>query len=131
MDRAKLSTEEMRQRLLAFKHDPNELAGLEKEMESGTKQESQQMNDAAAAINAYGEMKREQQTKEGELVLNKASLVPHIKNVIMDYLDKQDDVEKLSRILKMMVGKEVHAHGNRYRIESTDITEAFNFTCFM
>ena len=91
-----------------------------------TEQESQQMNDAAAAINAYGEMKREQQTKEGELVLNKASLVPHIKNVIMDYLDQEDDVEKLSRILKMMVGKEVHAHGNRYRIESTDITEAFN-----
>tara|TARA_B110000971_G_scaffold206172_1_gene229208 strand:- start:40 stop:1446 length:1407 start_codon:yes stop_codon:yes gene_type:complete len=107
MDRDKLSTEEMRQRLLAFKHDPNELAGLEKEMESGTEQESQQM-------------------KEGNLVLNKASLVPHIKNVIMDYLDQEDDVEKLSRILKMMVGKEVHAHGKRYRIESADITEAFN-----
>jgi len=68
----------------------------------------------------------EQEVGEGNLVLNKASLVPHIKNVIMDYLDQEDDVEKLSRILKMMVGKEVHAHGNRYRIESTDITEAFN-----
>ena len=35
MDRAKLDKEEMRQRLLAFKHDPAELAGLEKELEAG------------------------------------------------------------------------------------------------
>ena len=69
---------------------------------------------------------QQEEVKEGDLVLNKASLVPHIKNVIMDYLDQEDDVEKLSRILKMMVGKEVHAHGKRYRIESADITEAFN-----
>ena len=69
---------------------------------------------------------QQEEVKEGDLVLNKASLAPHIKNVIMDYLDQEDDVEKLSRILKMMVGKEVHAHGKRYRIESADITEAFN-----
>ena len=62
MDRAKLSTEEMRQRLLVFKHDPSELAGFEKELEA---EKSERVENFAESITespqsqADGEIKRD------------------------------------------------------------------------
>ena len=61
---------------------------------------------------------------EGELVLDKASLVPYLKDMISDYLEKEQDIDKLSNVLKMLVGKEIKAHGKRYAITSEDIFEA-------
>ena len=60
-----------------------------------------------------------------DVVVDKSSLVPYIKNLIMDYLDKEQDVEKLSKLLKMMVGREIKTRGGkRYTITREDISLA-------
>ena len=63
--------------------------------------------------------------EEADVVVDKTSLVPYIKNLIMDYLDKEQDVEKLSKLLKMMVGREIKSRGGkRYTITREDISLA-------
>ena len=63
--------------------------------------------------------------EESDVVVDKTSLVPYIKNLIMDYLDKEQDVEKLSKLLKMMVGREIKSRGGkRYTITREDISLA-------
>jgi len=63
--------------------------------------------------------------EEADVVVDKTSLVPYIKNLIMDYLDKEQDVEKLSKLLKMMVGREIKTRGGkRYTITREDISLA-------
>ena len=63
--------------------------------------------------------------EEADVVVDKGSLVPYIKNLIMDYLDKEQDVEKLSKLLKMMVGREIKTRGGkRYTITREDISLA-------
>ena len=68
---------------------------------------------------------KKESVKEADVVVDKTSLVPYIKNLIMDYLDKEQDVEKLSKLLKMMVGREIKTRGGkRYTITRKDIDEA-------
>jgi len=43
---------------------------------------------------------KKESVKESDVVVDKVSLVPYIKNLIMDYLDKEQDVEKLSKLIK-------------------------------
>ena len=68
---------------------------------------------------------KKESVKEADVVVDKSSLVPYIKNLIMDYLDKEQDVEKLSKLLKMMVGREIKTRGGkRYTITHEDISLA-------
>ncbi len=68
---------------------------------------------------------KKESVKESDVVVDKVSLVPYIKNLIMDYLDKEQDVEKLSKLLKMMVGREIKTRGGkRYTITREDISLA-------
>ena len=68
---------------------------------------------------------KKESVKEADVVVDKTSLVPYIKNLIMDYLDKEQDVEKLSKLLKMMVGREIKSRGGkRYTITHEDISLA-------
>ena len=68
---------------------------------------------------------KKESVKEADVVVDKSSLVPYIKNLIMDYLDKEQDVEKLSKLLKMMVGREIKTRGGkRYTITRKDIDVA-------
>ena len=68
---------------------------------------------------------KKESVKEADVVVDKSSLVPYIKNLIMDYLDKEQDVEKLSKLLKMMVGREIKSRGGkRYTITHEDISLA-------
>ena len=68
---------------------------------------------------------KKESVKEADVVVDKTSLVPYIKNLIMAYLDKEQDVEKLSKLLKMMVGREIKTRGGkRYTITRKDIDEA-------
>tara|TARA_B110000208_G_scaffold22327_1_gene28424 strand:+ start:240 stop:1040 length:801 start_codon:yes stop_codon:yes gene_type:complete len=77
-----------------------------------------------AVRNGMG-VKDEQPVEEADVVVDKTSLVPYIKNLIMDYLDKEQDIEKLSKLLKMMVGREIKARGGkRYTITREDISLA-------
>jgi phosphopantetheine adenylyltransferase len=96
---------ELEKVLIQFEPDKNELEDLIAEFEKLTKEE--------------------QPVKEADVVVDKSSLVPYIKNLIMDYLDKEQDVEKLSKLLKMMVGREIKTRGGkRYTITRKDIDEA-------
>ena len=77
------------------------------------------------ALAASKKNRNKQIKKESDVVVDKSSLVPYIKNLIMDYLDKEQDVEKLSKLLKMMVGREIKARGGkRYTITHEDISLA-------
>lgn len=62
---------------------------------------------------------------EADLVVNKSSLASYLRDMIQKYVMEENDVEKLSQLLKFMVGKEIKSHGdNSYRITSEDIVEA-------
>lgn len=62
---------------------------------------------------------------EGELVIDKSSLRSFLSQMIQDAIAKEDDVEKLSKVLKMLVGKEIKTRGDRaYTITSEDILGA-------
>jgi hypothetical protein len=62
---------------------------------------------------------------EGDLVVDKGSLISYLRDMIQKYVMEENDVEKLSQLLKFMVGKEIKSHGDkRYRITSEDIIEA-------
>lgn len=62
---------------------------------------------------------------EGDLVVDRTSLASYLRDMIQKFVMEENDVEKLSQLLKFMVGKEVKAHGDtRYRITSEDIVEA-------
>ena len=63
--------------------------------------------------------------KEGDLVIDKSSLRSFLSQMIQDAIAKEDDVEKLSKVLKMLVGKEIKTRGDRaYTITSEDILKA-------
>ena len=69
--------------------------------------------------------KKKKKVKESDLVLDKLALANYLRDMIKDYVMKENDVEKLSKLLKFMVGKEVKTHGDkRYRITAEDIVEA-------
>lgn len=61
---------------------------------------------------------------ESDLVLDKASLVPYLKDMITNYLESEDDIDKLSKLLKMLVGKEIKSRGSRYVVTREDISNA-------
>ena len=64
--------------------------------------------------------------KEGDLVLDQGKLRSFIINMISDKIEKTDDIELLAKWLKMIVGKELSARGNRYQISAEDVVEAYN-----
>ena len=62
--------------------------------------------------------------EEGDLVLDKSSLINYIKDMIQDYVNREEDVEKLSALLKYIAGKEIKAKGKRFVVTKEDIQEA-------
>jgi hypothetical protein len=62
--------------------------------------------------------------KEGNVVVDPGSLRSYLRQLIDDAIDKEDDIDKLSQVLKLLVGKEIKARGKRYTITSDDINEA-------
>ena len=98
----------------------------EKELEKVLIQFEPDKNELEDLIAEFEKLTKEQQpVKEADVVVDKSSLVPYIKNLIMDYLDKEQDVEKLSKLLKMMVGREIKTRGGkRYTITHEDISLA-------
>jgi hypothetical protein len=59
--------------------------------------------------------------QEGELVVDRASLRTYLKQMIDDAIDQEEDIEKLSKVLKMLVGKEIKSRGQRFSITAEDI----------
>ncbi|MEK9804800.1 MAG: hypothetical protein VW551_00705 [Euryarchaeota archaeon] len=62
--------------------------------------------------------------EEGDLVLDKGSLINYIKDMIQDYVNREEDVEKLSALLKYIAGKEIKAKGKRFVVTKEDIKQA-------
>ena len=61
---------------------------------------------------------------EGELVLDKLSLVQYLRDQIYQYAMKEQDVEKLSKILKIIAGKTIKTRaGKRFTVSDEDIKE--------
>ena len=101
---------ELEKLLTEFKPDMSELETLEAELEAMIADEK---TDKAGALD------------EGDLVVDKGSLVSYLRDMIQKYVMEENDVEKLSQLLKFMVGKEIKPHGKqRYRITSEDIIRA-------
>jgi RNA polymerase sigma factor (sigma-70 family) len=71
--------------------------------------------------------KKMRKVKEGDLVLDHGKLRSFIIDMIADKINKTDDIELLSKWLKMIVGKEVNPRGaKRYTISAEDVVEACN-----
>ena len=61
---------------------------------------------------------------EADLVLNKPELVQHIKSVISEYIEDEQDVDRLSEILKFVTKKFVTRRNGRYVVSKSEVTEA-------
>lgn len=62
---------------------------------------------------------------ESELhFFNKSSLRQYIIDAIVDWLEAEDDIDELARILKSTVGKNIDIEGRHYTVESEDINAA-------
>ena len=68
--------------------------------------------------------KKMRKVKESDLVLDKGRLRSHIISLIADKIAETDDIEQLSKWLKLIVGKELSPRGSRYQITSEDIVIA-------
>src|SRR6056300_1155164 len=61
---------------------------------------------------------------EGDLVLDKMALLAYLRDRIYDWASKEEDIDKISDILKQIEGKTVKARdGKRYTISDEDIEE--------
>jgi nicotinic acid mononucleotide adenylyltransferase len=61
---------------------------------------------------------------EGDLVLDKMALLSYLRDRIYDWASKEEDIDKISDILKQIEGKTVKARdGKRYTISDEDIEE--------
>ena len=82
--------------------------------------------DADAVMYATAtKLAKEDNVKEGDLVLDKSALVNHLQKEIEKYAREEEDVEKLSYILKQLSGKKIKTRNNKYfTISDEDIQEA-------
>ena len=61
---------------------------------------------------------------ESELVLDKSALITHLQQAIEKFASEEEDVEKLSYILKQLSGKKIKPrHGKYYTVTDEDIQE--------
>lgn len=65
--------------------------------------------------------------EESNVVLDKTSLRQYIRDMIMDHINSEDDIKKLSTILYNLVGKEVKHRGQRYVVTDEDVNEIMSF----
>ena len=73
-------------------------------------------------------IKDKEPVEEGDLVVDKTSLRSFLTKMIQDAIEKEEDIDKLSRVLKMLVGKEIKTRGDRaYTITDEDINEILGF----
>ena len=81
--------------------------------------------DADAVMYATAtKLAKEDNVNESDLVLDKSALVNHLQQEIERFAREEDDVEKLSYILKQLSGKKIKTRNNRYyTISDEDIQE--------
>lgn len=67
--------------------------------------------------------------KESDVVIDPVRLRQYLRMLIDDAIDKEKDIGKLSKVLKILVGKEIRSRGKRYAITSEDVITAFEANC--
>ena len=73
--------------------------------------------------------KKMDRIKESDVVINPVQLRSYLRMLIDDAIDKETDIEKLSKVLKILVGKEIRSRGRSYAITSEDVLTAFEASC--
>ena len=69
--------------------------------------------------------KKKKKTNESDVVIDKSKLREYLRMLIDDAIDKEEDINKLSKVLKMLVGKEIRARGDhKFTITAEDVVEA-------
>ena len=66
---------------------------------------------------------------ESDVVIDPVQLRQYLRMLIDDAIDKEQDIDKLSKVLKILVGKEIKSRGKRYQITSEDVVSAFEASC--
>ena len=81
--------------------------------------------DADAVMYATAtKLAKEDNVNEGDLVLDKSALVNHLQQEIERFAREEDDVEKLSYILKQLSGKKIKTRNKKYfTVSDEDIQE--------
>ena len=70
-------------------------------------------------------LKKYKKANESDVVIDKARLRDYLRMLIDDAIDKEEDINKLSKVLKMLVGKEIRTRGDhKFTITSEDVVEA-------
>jgi len=72
------------------------------------------------------ELEPAESIEESDVVIDPSSLRSYLRMLIDDAIDKEKDIDKLSQVLKLLVGKEIRSRGKRYAITSEDIIGAIN-----
>jgi len=72
-------------------------------------------------------VKDQEPVEEADVVMNKSSLIDYIRNMIVDYINSEEDLSKLANLLKQTVGKDVKIQGKRFRVTSEDVNEILGF----
>ena len=73
--------------------------------------------------------KKKKKTNESDVVIDPVQLRSYLRMLIDDAIDKEQDIDKLSKVLKILVGKEIKNRGKRYQITSEDVITAFEASC--
>ena len=73
--------------------------------------------------------KKKKKTNESDVVIDPVQLRQYLRMLIDDAIDKEQDIAKLSKVLKILVGKEIKSRGKRYQITSEDVITAFEASC--
>jgi len=73
--------------------------------------------------------KKKKKTNESDVVIDPVQLRSYLRMLIDDAIDKEQDIDKLSKVLKILVGKEIKSRGKRYQITSEDVITAFEASC--
>jgi len=67
--------------------------------------------------------------EESDVVIDPTQLRQYLRMLIDDAIDKEQDIDKLSKVLKLLIGKEIKSRGKRYSITSEDVFTAFEASC--
>ena len=73
--------------------------------------------------------RKKESVSESDVVIDPVQLRSYLRMLIDDAIDKEQDIDKLSKVLKILVGKEIKNRGKRYQITSEDVITAFEASC--
>jgi len=64
---------------------------------------------------------------ESDLIVSRSSLIEYIKDAVMDYIETENNIENLSKLLKQITGRSiVDSDGKKFRITKEDIRLALS-----